>query len=300
MKNLRKQGISLIVLVITIIVIVILATAVILSIANNNSIENAKEAKQKHNEASLKEAANLAYLDWYSEDAMGEPTETAEKYVRDRLKRQGFSSTEIEKVEVTENGVTIKDTTVSEEATFTKTGELKIGEEVTALNGEEFYIIGGDTVGTEISDSTENIILLSKYNLKEEDGKITLKQDTSGGINGCEFSSTNYWSSVEGIAYPDSAGKYPDLNDEEKYPIGSATSVITKAKEYGASLGVKGRLMTSEEAHTLRTDYSQILYGEDTPNGYLYYWLRQQLHDGPRRQLQHQLRVVCVWRQQQH
>ena len=60
-----KQGISLIVLVITIIVIIILAVAVILTLANNNPIENAKQAVKDNDEATLKEEATLLYADWY-------------------------------------------------------------------------------------------------------------------------------------------------------------------------------------------------------------------------------------------
>ena len=58
-RNNQKKGISLIVLVITIIVIIILAVAVILSIANNNPIENAKKAKEAHNNAVGKEKMEL-------------------------------------------------------------------------------------------------------------------------------------------------------------------------------------------------------------------------------------------------
>ena len=150
-----------------------------------------------------------------------------------------------------------------------KTKALVIGSEVTASNGEPFYVIGEGTVGTGISNSTQDILLLAKYNLKEENGK--LMQDTSGASNPCAFSDTNYWSSVEGIAYPDTNGKYPDLNNEAKYGTGS--SVIAKAKAYGESLGVTGRLMTYEEAKALKTDYSEILYGLNTEKGYLNYWL---------------------------
>ncbi|MEG2236002.1 MAG: hypothetical protein RR144_06195 [Clostridia bacterium] len=45
----KKRGISLIVLVVTIIVIIILAGAVILSLTNNNPIEEANEATFKSN-----------------------------------------------------------------------------------------------------------------------------------------------------------------------------------------------------------------------------------------------------------
>ena len=144
-----------------------------------------------------------------------------------------------------------------------ETVTLKVGDEVTYQN-EPFYIIGGDTVGTEISTSTQNLLLFAKYNLTS-DGK---SQDTSGEVNGCAFSSTAYWSSVSGIAYP------ADLNDVEKYPIGSATSVITKAQEYGNKIfGVPGKLMTSKEALSLQATYSDILYGKNTVKGYLNYWL---------------------------
>ena len=55
----QKSGISLIVLVITIIVIIILAVAVILSIANNNPIENAKEARIKNDLKTIEEELTL-------------------------------------------------------------------------------------------------------------------------------------------------------------------------------------------------------------------------------------------------
>ena len=55
----KKRGISLIVLVITIIVIVILAVAVILSIANNNPIENARKAAFLNDMSALKDELNL-------------------------------------------------------------------------------------------------------------------------------------------------------------------------------------------------------------------------------------------------
>ena len=58
-KSQEKQGISLIVLVITIIVIVILAVTVILSIANNNPIENAKEARFKNDMKTIEEELNM-------------------------------------------------------------------------------------------------------------------------------------------------------------------------------------------------------------------------------------------------
>jgi len=55
----KKQGISLIVLVITIIVIIILAGAVILSLSANNPIEQAGNAKTASNTAEVQAAVTL-------------------------------------------------------------------------------------------------------------------------------------------------------------------------------------------------------------------------------------------------
>ena len=66
----KKRGISLIVLVITIIVIVILAVAVILSIANNNPIENARKAAFLNDMSTLKSELNL-YIQKKYADSQG-------------------------------------------------------------------------------------------------------------------------------------------------------------------------------------------------------------------------------------
>ena len=62
----------MIVLVITIIVIIILAVAVILTIANNNPIENAKIAVTKHNEAQAKEMLELIATEWKTNGYLGD------------------------------------------------------------------------------------------------------------------------------------------------------------------------------------------------------------------------------------
>ena len=74
-RNNKKKGISLIVLVITIIVIIILAVAVILSIANNNPIENAKKAKEVHNNAVEKEKIELLKQAKLMKQSLGTKTE---------------------------------------------------------------------------------------------------------------------------------------------------------------------------------------------------------------------------------
>ena len=63
----NKKGISLIVLVITIIVIVILAVAVILTLANNNPIENANKASFQNDLKAMEEEVNLYETDKFTE-----------------------------------------------------------------------------------------------------------------------------------------------------------------------------------------------------------------------------------------
>ena len=274
-----KKGISLIVLVITIIVIIILAVAVILSIANNNPIENAKEARFKNDIKTIEEDLNMYTLKKYA-DGKIKGIEEVNLSEDDMVSALPSTKNYKDKVEVKNGTLYIKsgDVLTKDEQewakevgvektpiTFKKQGteELAIGSEVTATNGESFYVIGEDKVGT-ISSSAQNILLLAKYNLKRENNSITLKQDTSGEQNVCRFSDPdNYW--ADETTYP------LNLND---YEISEGVySIVTTAKEYGKSLGVPGRLMTYEEAKALETDYSDILYGKYTKDGHLVYWL---------------------------
>ena len=70
----QKNGISLIVLVITIIVIIILAVAVILSIANNNPIENANKAKFQNDLKTIQEELTLKQATNYVDEHTGNGT----------------------------------------------------------------------------------------------------------------------------------------------------------------------------------------------------------------------------------
>lgn len=72
-----KNGISLIVLVITIIVIIILAGAVILSLNQNNPVDQAKWATFVNNRADIQEMINMDILDKFGKD---EGNFTVEQY----------------------------------------------------------------------------------------------------------------------------------------------------------------------------------------------------------------------------
>ncbi|MEG1142085.1 MAG: hypothetical protein RSE41_06535, partial [Clostridia bacterium] len=71
MKNIKKQGISLIVLVITIIIIIILAGAIILSLNNNNPIESANKARFISDVSAYKSDLEITILNNHSQN-MGE------------------------------------------------------------------------------------------------------------------------------------------------------------------------------------------------------------------------------------
>ena len=274
-----KKGISLIVLVITIIIIIILAVAVILSIANNNPIENAKEARFKNDVRTMQEELELLKASNYVENngAGYNDSTTGNQIGLSDLKSStnytdDFEVKDGELYIKSKNNLTDKEKEWAnelgvEKSPITFTGDLVLGGEVEASNGEQFYVIGGDdTVGT-IPASTQDILLLAKYNLTSDGSS----QDKTGKKNEYGFSRTAYWSSVSGITYP------VDLNDVEKYPIPDTDtiSVIKKAKTYGEDvLGAKeGRLMTYEEAQELQqANYLEILYGNKEGNK-LNYWL---------------------------
>ena len=264
----EKRGISLIVLVITIIVIIILAVAVILSIANNNPIENAKEARFRNDMKVIEEELNLYIAKKYADD-LGTNTVVVDLDGENMVKALPSTKDYKDKVKIVGGNLELTGSASEEEKKWAEkigievgveeTVTLKLGDEIT-YQGEPFYIIGGDTAGTEISNSTQDILLLAKYNLKEENGN--LKQDTNGAINGCLLCSSTAWDSAN-------VDGYVDLNEEEAIRSES-TSAVGKAIAYGRGLsGATGRLMTYNEAQTLN---SEILCGKYTTDG-LDYWL---------------------------
>ena len=254
-----------------------------MSIANNNPIENAKEARFKNDIKTIEEDLNMYIAKKYA-DNLGTSTGVVDLDGENMVKALPSTKDYKDKVKIVGGNLELTGSASEEEKTWAKkigieveeTVTLKLGDEVT-YQEEPFYVIGGDTVGTEISNSTQDILLLAKYNLTSDGSS----QDQNGNSNPCAFSSTAYWNSVSGIAYPDADGKYPDLNDVEKYPIGSETSVITTEQKYGSDLGVTGRLMTYKEASALEEKHSDILYGyeKNTEKGYLSYWLSSAMNE---------------------
>ncbi len=258
----KKKGISLIVLVITIIVMVILAGAIILTLNNSGIIGKASEAVEETNLTTTKEVASLAWAEAYMDGVREvEGEDGFEARIEDALKNNNVDQSKYI-LEITTSGVTVK---IKPIITWLKTseGELAIGSTVKTSTNEEFYVIGGDTVGTPITNSTEKVILLAKNNLKE-DGSV---QDPTGAINVCAFST------VENLSFTDEE----NLNNNTTVKA-DTTSAVYKAMKYGKMLGATtGRLMLYSEVERLNeTDIgSDIMYGVNGKSSgeYLDYWL---------------------------
>lgn len=134
---------------------------------------------------------------------------------------------------------------------YTKIPKHKVGDAVT-YKGEPFYVI---------ADKGTTYELLAKYVLNS----AATKQENAD--TRCRFSTNNYWN---GESLPSSS---PYLNLNTYLAVRNDTgSAVYKANSYAKSLGaIGGRLLTYEEAKSLKDSYKDIIfvtYGKSQ-----YYWL---------------------------
>ena len=123
---------------------------------------------------------------------------------------------------------------------YTKIPKYKVGDAVT-YKGEPFYVI---------ADKGTTYELLAKYVLNS----AATKQENAD--TDCAFSTSNYW---KGKTLP-SSSPYLNLNTylEVRNDTGSA---VYKANNYAKSLGaIGGRLLTYEEAKSLKDSYNDIIF----------------------------------------
>ncbi len=99
----KKQGISLIVLVITIIVMIILAASVVITLSNTGVINRASQAVDLTNEAQVQDMAALVWADAYMDNKRG--TELVNE-VTTKLGEQGVTADKWN-ITVTDTGVTV-------------------------------------------------------------------------------------------------------------------------------------------------------------------------------------------------
>ena len=98
----KKQGISLIVLVITIIVMIILAASVVITLSNTGIINKANDAVDKTN---IKEVEQLATLTWAEEFMSGKRGDSLKTSVLEKLKDYADDYN----IEVTDKGIAVTD-----------------------------------------------------------------------------------------------------------------------------------------------------------------------------------------------
>ena len=154
-----KNGISLIVLVITVIVMVVLAGAIILTLNNSGIIQKASDAVDKTNEATIKEVAQLGWAEAYAEHGANQAK--LEEGVKNALEKNNINVDEYA-INVTTSGVTIKakkDMWVKEGFTVVKGDKvLKIGETINYKAGVSSYTAGWKVLG---ADEEGNLLIMS-------------------------------------------------------------------------------------------------------------------------------------------
>ena len=93
----RKRGISLIVLAITIIVMIILASAIVLSLTNNNMVDSAKEATAANDLANAKHAVAVAKGEWELGERNGYRDSEFDLYAEALLLEAGITNVHVSK-----------------------------------------------------------------------------------------------------------------------------------------------------------------------------------------------------------
>ena len=158
----RKNGISLIVLVITIIVMIILAASVVITLSNTGIINKASDATQITNIKQVEQLATLIWADGYSDNLKGSQLKD---YVLDNMQDYIDDYTII----VTDKGVTV----TNKQGGWTQTGykvtngvvELTVGDYIDYKSNVSGYT---DANGWQVlgAENGELLILSSNYVLE--------------------------------------------------------------------------------------------------------------------------------------
>jgi len=263
MKNSSKRaGISLVALIVTIIVLIILTAAVIVTFMEGGVIDRAKESVFKSDIRTYQEILAVKRAEEQIKLATGNGEEEELKLIDKTITGEAikeilpeFKEEEYgELIEVT-NGEIVAKKELDEEVlqekwlidlgikkgeasipiTFTKAseGELTVGSELIASNGERFYLM---------ENSGSTLTLLAK-------GTINTTTYTQESPNDVQFSSIDFWwdYDTESLVSNFSDG---NLNDIAKVPEGAEAYALEAAIAYGEKLSGRGRLMTKAEAES--------------------------------------------------
>ena len=243
----REKGITLVALVITIIVLLILAGVTLAMVMGDSGIfGKANSAKEKTQLSNAEETIRLEVL----ENKVKSETGDAEALTNDKLKEKIAKK-------LTEQGYTVSGSTV----TYYEDKTIDIEDYLDNESTSKVYNIGDSvTIGSEeffvISDKGTTVELLAKYVLNSAATAQENKNTT------CAFSTENYWKNES---------PYFNLNTYQAVQNDTGSAVY-KANSYAKSLGAtSGRLLTYEEANSLKDSYSDMIYvtyGESK-----FYWL---------------------------
>ena len=231
LKN--ERGITLVALVITIIVLLILAGVTLSMVMGESGIfGKANSAKEKNQLSNAEETIRLAVLENKVKNVSGEVALTNDQLkeeIAKKLTEQGYTVSGSTVTYYGDKTIDIENYLEKESKTYTA---YNVGDQVT-VGEENFYVIKAS------SASEENVTLLAEKNID------TTTMAQSDSANTIAFSSTNYWSSIEGITYP------YNLNNTA---TSANTDAIAIAKVYGTAQGGEGRLMTVDEVVALGGD----------------------------------------------
>ena len=229
----NEKGITLVALVITIIVLLILAGVTLSMVMGESGIfGKANSAKEKNQLSNAEETIRLAVLENKVKNVSGEVALTNDQLkeeIAKKLTEQGYTVSESTVTYYGDKTIDIENYLEKESKTYTA---YNVGDQVT-VGGENFYVIKAS------SASEEKVTLLAEKNID------TTTMAQSDSANTIAFSSTIYWSGIEGITYP------YNLNNTA---TSANTDAIAIAKAYGTTKGVEGRLMTVEEVVVLGGD----------------------------------------------
>ena len=251
MKNLsKKDGISLVALLVTIIVLIILTGAVVATFMEGGIIDKAKESVFKNDMRSYQEMLVVKSAVNEIDLQTGNGTVTrlnATELAKIQAIIPEFKDEYRELVEISE-GELVLGTRV------TKSEDDMTDDEINYRNWLLELGIGAEyTIGQEVSITDSEGVEHNFYVMKDSGSELTLlakdKINTTTYLqesgNNVAFSSTNYWYDSRNsrfITY--------DLNDTSKIPEGVTTLALTAAIGYGEKLGGTGRLMTKAEAES--------------------------------------------------
>ena len=299
MKN--QKGISLVALIITIIVMVILAGIIITAAVTDGGIIDRVESAKKEKERAVAEElviASYVYKTTASTSTIAVlDLGATSDAIYENLTTNGFTLMKGETIAILGsdilNGDEINLDIIGKQGKYTgivtekgleyglkieyekKGGEVENNPEVTPETTPEVtniaYAIGDIvSIGTELfyvieesDETTETLVLLSKYNIDT----TTYKQSAGGSY--VWFSSEDYWSS-EFTSSP-----YDLVESGEP---SSEHYAAYHAYKYAKAIDEKasGRLMTYNEAKSLKDTndtLKNIINGTESSKGYLDYWL---------------------------